>query len=154
MVTKQQSFYLFYVHMQVSWMLSLQRSCVLTSSVLTSFAYNCKQISIALGRLKLLCTIVHSEREEYIFYIYMICIIYTIYRYIFISIYSKVSSETYMSQTAKQKKGHLKFHHALFKPFFENFILYIKWCVYTNFNLYISIKQSHIKGRNMSIFKR
>ena len=39
-----------------------------------------------------------------------------------------VSSKTYMTQTAKQKRGHLKFHHPLLKHFFENFIWYIKWC--------------------------
>ena len=62
--------------------------------------------------------------------IYIYIYIYNIYK-IYLFLYRAsgpfgVSSETYMSQTAKQKRGLLKFHHPLFKSFFENFIWYIK----------------------------
>ena len=43
-----------------------------------------------------------------------------------------VSSETYMIQTAKQNREHLKFHHPLFKYIFENFIWHIKWSAFPN----------------------
>ena len=50
-----------------------------------------------------------------------------------------VSTETYMTQTAKQKREHLKFHHPLFKHFFENFIWNIKWCIYIYIYIYTYI---------------
>ena len=58
-----------------------------------------------------------------------------------------VSSETYMTQAAKRKIGHLKFPHPLFKHFFENFIRYIKWYIYIYiiiYILYINIYILHI----------
>ena len=47
-----------------------------------------------------------------------------------------VSSETYMTQTTKQNRGYLKFHHLLFKYLLENFIWHIKWSAFFNFPTY------------------
>ena len=55
-----------------------------------------------------------------------------------------VSSETYMTQAAKRKIGHLKFPHPLFKHFFENFIRYIKWYIYIYYYIYTIYKYIYI----------
>ena len=93
---------------------------------------------------------IHIYIYTYIYvyiYIYIYAYIYTyiyIYIYVYICIYIYifigtsnvyhisyaqthewpfgVSSETYMTQTANQKRGHLKFYHPLFKHFLK--ILY------------------------------
>ena len=60
-----------------------------------------------------------------------------------------------MSQIAKQKRGHLKFHHLLAKPFFENFIWYIKWCIYIYiiyYNIYIHINSNIFFTFQVTVF--